>query len=123
LHNEAKYLEAKLAVKQKIQHDPQTEGCTFQPQLVTDPKITKRMVEIRAKSMEARDSLLQQSLTLAEQRKAWNHVSNQFQMFNFIKISYPFLSIFYLKIQIRSEITANRETMKSKLMPTTIKFC
>lgn len=26
LHNEARYLDAKLAVKQKIQHDPQTEG-------------------------------------------------------------------------------------------------
>ena len=66
LYNEAKFLDAKLHHKIRMHRDPEVDGCTFQPKLLTNPQKTKKLCEARVKSMESRNVMYQQSIQLLD---------------------------------------------------------
>ena len=62
LYNEAKHMDAKLNHRIRMYRKPDVDGCTFQPKLITNSKLTRRLWASRVKSMESRNSMLQQSI-------------------------------------------------------------
>ena len=99
-------------MQQKRRHwDPNESGCTFQPKLgitvyfltlniVTDPKRTKKLCEARVKSMENRNSFLQQAMITTHQKNKTRNLKNV-RSHNCFPMFY---SLFRYKIPIRKKI-------------------